>query len=110
MKTYISKRLGDFKRELENTTDEMHQNYLEGIIDAHEHLLAVAEKNSAWVTVGGEYGQGMFKAFPPEDLTDDQWDDIVNMSEGSRYNYVSAILSGDTSWANQIREDNFGDD
>lgn len=110
MKNYIKKRLADFKREIENTTAPMHEEYLEGIIDAHEHLLAVAEKNSAWVTVDGSYGQGMFKAFDPDDLTDDQWDDIVNMSDGSRYNYVSAILEGNTDWANQIREENFGDD
>ena len=42
MKTYITNRLQDFKREIQNTTDASHYDYLEGIIDAHEHLLEVA--------------------------------------------------------------------
>ena len=106
---YINNRLRDFKNELDNTTDASHENYLEGIIDAHEHLLEVAIKSNAWVTADGDYGQGDVRQFEPEDLTADQWDDIVNMHENNRYDYVSAILDGDTKTASNIREESFGD-
>jgi hypothetical protein len=108
MRRYIESRLEDFRTELDNTTDSYHAEYLTGIIEAHEHLAEYAKENNAWVTADGDYGQGLFASFHPNDLTDDQWDNVVNLHENARYNYVVAILTGDTKMATQIEEEWFG--
>ena len=108
MRKYIESRLEDFRRELDNTTDSYHAEYLTGIIEAHEHLLEVAKAQSGWVTADGSYGQGAFTMFHPDDLTDEQWSNLGEIHDNARLDYVSALLYDDSKTATQIEEDYLG--
>lgn len=62
----------------------------------------------AWVTDDGSYGGGVHLSFEPNQLTDDQWTKLSEMSDGDRYEYVAAILDGNEELIAEIEEDNFG--
>lgn len=105
---YIESRLEDFRRELDNTTDSYHAEYLTGVIEAHEHLLEAAKTQTSWVTADGSYGQGAFLTFRPNDLTDEQWSNLGEIHDNTRLDYALALLYGDTKTATQIEEDYLG--
>ena len=58
----------------------------------------------AFVTLNGEYGVGVL-AFDEHDLTQDQWEDVTNLFELDRYDYVEAILNGDERTATRLLEE-----
>lgn len=58
-----------------------------------------------FVTIDGDYGIGVI-TFEEHELTQDQWEDLSEMIESDRYDYVEAILSGDTKTATKILEEN----
>lgn len=60
----------------------------------------------AFVTTDGEYGVDGFLSFDEEDLTYDQWEDVAGLSATDRYDYVEAILKGNTKRATSILEEN----
>lgn len=62
----------------------------------------------AWVAEDGSYGGSMHLSFEPNQLTDDQWTKLGEMSDGSRFDYVSAILDGNEEIIAEIESDNFG--
>lgn len=66
--------------------------------------------NQSWVTADGEYGEGAFITFDPDEVTEEQWDRLVEMSDGSRYDYVSAILDFDDKLVREIERNNFGEE
>ena len=63
----------------------------------------------AWVTDDGSYGGGAHLSFEPNQLTDDQWTKLGEMSDGDRYEYVEAILAEDDFIVRKIEFDNFGE-
>jgi|688.fasta_scaffold00332_100 hypothetical protein len=64
----------------------------------------------AWVADDGSYGGGNHLSFEPNQLTNDQWAKLVEMSDGDRYEYVEAILSGKNEVVAEIEKDNFGEE
>lgn len=63
----------------------------------------------AWVTNDGEYnGSSLVLEFDYDDLTPEQWENLENMSDDSRYDYVEAILNNNLNTASFIEEQNFG--
>ena len=65
-------------------------------------------EDAAWVSMDGEYGQGIV-VFDSDELNDDQWEKLTDMSDSDRAVYVGAILNGDEQAIKEIEEDNFGD-
>ena len=65
-------------------------------------------EDAAWVSMDGEYGQGVV-LFDSDELTDDQWEKLTEMSDGDRATYVVAILNGDEEAVKEIEEENFGE-
>ena len=52
----------------------------------------------AWVTNDGEYnGSSDVLVFDYDQLTPEQWDNLENMSDSLRFEYVDAILCGRTT-------------
>ena len=66
-------------------------------------------EDAAWVSMDGEYGQGVV-LFDPDQLTDDQWEKLTEMHDGDRASYVVAILNGDEEAIKEIEEENFGEE
>jgi len=66
--------------------------------------------NQSWVTADGEYGEGAFVTFDPDEVTEAQWDRLTEMSDGSRFDYINAILDFDDVLVRQIEQDNFGEE
>ena len=62
----------------------------------------------AWVAEDGTYGGSVHLSFEPNQLTDDQWMKLSEMSDSDRYEYVEAILEGFEDIVIAIEEDNFG--
>lgn len=60
----------------------------------------------AFVTPDGEYGVGGLLSFDEYALTSDQWDDVADLSASDRYDYVEAVLEGNTKRATSILEEN----
>ena len=63
-------------------------------------------EDSAFVSMDGEYGQGVV-VFEPDLLTDQQWENVADMSSSDRAMYVVAILNGDEEAAKDIEKENF---
>ena len=63
-------------------------------------------EDSAFVSMDGEYGQGVV-VFEPDLLTDKQWENVADMSSSDRAMYVVAILNGDEEAAKDIEKENF---
>ena len=66
-------------------------------------------EDKAYVDMDGSYGQGVV-VFDSDELTDEQWEKLTDMSDGDRAVYVVAIINGDEDAIKQIEEDNFGDE
>lgn len=62
----------------------------------------------AWVAEDGTYGGGIHLSFEPNQLTDDQWTKLSEMSDSDKYEYVEAILEGFEDIVIAIEEKNFG--
>jgi hypothetical protein len=63
----------------------------------------------AWVTNDGEYnGSSLVLAFDVDDLTQKQWENLEDMADVDRYEYVEAILNEDDDKVRHIEMDNFG--
>jgi hypothetical protein len=65
-------------------------------------------KLMAWVAEDGTYGGSVHLSFEQDQLTDDQWTKLSEMSDGDRYEYVYAIINGKDELVAEIEEDNFG--
>jgi len=50
---------------------------------------------SAWVADDGSYGAGMVMYFSPDALTEEQWDVLDNLGDGSKYYYAHAVLNNE---------------
>jgi hypothetical protein len=62
----------------------------------------------AWVAEDGSYGGGAHLSFEANQLTDDQWTKLSEISDGDKYEYVYAIINGKDDLVAEIEEDNFG--
>lgn len=62
----------------------------------------------AWVTDDGSYGGGVHLSFEANQLTDDQWTKLSEISDNDKYEYVYAIINGLDELVAEIEEDNFG--
>jgi hypothetical protein len=51
--------------------------------------------NTGWVETDGSYGVSDVILFDQNDLTDSQWETLVNLHEGERISYVEAIMNGE---------------
>ena len=59
----------------------------------------------AWVTNDGEYnGSSLIIEFDYDDLTPEQWENLENMADYLRIDYVEAILAGRTADIKSIEE------
>jgi hypothetical protein len=59
----------------------------------------------AWVTNDGEYnGSSNIVEFDYDDLTPEQWENLENMVDYLRIDYVEAILAGRTDDVKSIEE------
>jgi hypothetical protein len=62
----------------------------------------------AWVTNDGEYnGSSLVLEFDFNQLNDQQWSNLEDMSSMDRYDYVEAILMKDDDKVRHIEMDNF---
>lgn len=62
----------------------------------------------AWVTNDGEYnGTSIVLEFDFNDLNEQQWSNLEDMSSMDRLDYVEAILAGDDDKVRHIELDNF---
>lgn len=62
----------------------------------------------AWVTNDGEYnGTSIVLEFDFNDLNEQQWSNLEDMSSMDRLEYVEAILAGDDDKVRHIELDNF---
>jgi hypothetical protein len=65
----------------------------------------------AWVTTDGEYnGSSSVIQFDDEALTVQQWQNLEEMADSDRYQYVEAILAYNFSTARLIEMQNFGEE
>ncbi len=65
----------------------------------------------AWVTNDGEYnGSSLVLEFNYNDLNAQQWENLENMSDVDRYEYVKAITDANDDLVREIEMDNFGED
>jgi len=62
----------------------------------------------AWVALDGTYGGGIHLSFEQDQLTDDQWMKLSEISDYDKYEYVYAIINGLDERVAEIEEDNFG--
>ena len=62
----------------------------------------------AWVALDGSYGGGIHLSFEQDQLTDDQWTKLSEISDYDKYEYVYAIINGLDERVAEIEEDNFG--
>lgn len=65
----------------------------------------------AWVTNDGEYnGSSLVLAFDVDDLTQKQWENLEDMADVDRYDYVEAILAENDETVRLIEFNNFGEE
>lgn len=65
----------------------------------------------AWVTNDGEYnGSSVVLEFKFDQLTPNQWNNLEEMADVDRYEYVSAILANNDDLVRNIEMDNFGEE
>lgn len=63
----------------------------------------------AWVTNDGEYnGSSAVLVFDYSQLTPQQWENLENMSDSLRFEYVDAIIGGRTAEAEEIELEGLG--
>lgn len=55
----------------------------------------IEANTTCWVSADGSYGQDDIIVWHPTALTDQQWENMTNMHDGDRMDYVQAILDGD---------------
>lgn len=63
----------------------------------------------AWVTNDGEYnGSSLVIEFDYDSLTPQQWENLENMSDSNRYDYVQFILDEHDMNVREIEMEEFG--
>jgi hypothetical protein len=63
----------------------------------------------AWVTNDGEYnGSSLVIEFDYDSLTPQQWENLEEMADSHRYDYVRFILDGHNLNVCEIEMENFG--
>jgi hypothetical protein len=71
----------------------------------------MGESIMAWVTNDGEYnGTSVVLEFDFNDLNEQQWSNLEDMSSLDRLDYVEAILADDDDKVRHIELDNFGEE
>jgi hypothetical protein len=60
-----------------------------------EDTKALVIPNIAYVSVDGSYGVGTITLFRPEELSEEQWETLANLSDGERLDYIVAILDAE---------------
>ena len=63
------------------------------------------KRNCSWVTADGDYGTGVIILFEEEELHIDQWEDVTEMYDSDRLDYVEAVLTGDEKTATRLLEE-----
>lgn len=63
----------------------------------------------AWIAEDGSFGGGPIMFIDQAHLSDEQWDNVANMSDNDRYKYAEAILNDDDFAVRKIEMDNFGE-
>ena len=65
----------------------------------------------AWVTNDGEYnGSSLIIEFDYDSLTPQQWENLENMSDSNRYDYVQFILDGHNLNVCEVEMEEFGEE
>ena len=65
----------------------------------------------AWVTNDGEYNGGSaILEFDHDTLTTEQWENLENMADSDRYEYVDAIIKENDATVRLIEFENFGEE
>jgi hypothetical protein len=65
----------------------------------------------AWVTNDGEYnGSSVVLEFKFDQLTPQQWENLEEMADVDRYEYVSAVLADNDELVRSVEMDNFGEE
>ena len=62
-------------------------------------------EDAAWVSMDGEYGQGIV-VFDSDEINDDQWEKLTDMHGADRATYVVAIINEDEDAIRDILECN----
>lgn len=65
----------------------------------------------AWVTNDGEYnGSSSIIEFDYDYITPEQWENLENMADSDRFDYVQAILKENDETVRLIEFNNFGEE
>ena len=65
----------------------------------------------AWVTNDGEYnGSSLVIEFDYDYLTPEQWENLENMADSDRFDYVEAIIAENDATVRLIEFNNFGEE
>jgi hypothetical protein len=60
-----------------------------------EKFITLVGHPISYVTEDGNYGSDSVILFSPDALTSEQWETLSNLGDNSRFDYVSAIMSGE---------------
>lgn len=66
----------------------------------NDKFLALVDSGLAYVTEDGNYGSDKLILFSTDALTAEQWENLSNLGDNSKFEYVSAIMNGEplTEW------------
>lgn len=64
----------------------------------------------AWVADDGSYGGGVHLSFEPNQLTNEQWERVTDISDSDRFEYVKSILEEDDANVRILENMNFGEE
>ena len=53
------------------------------------------QDSTAWITDDGSYGVGSIITFDESDLTEDQWDILMELNDNDKCAYVEAIMNNE---------------
>lgn len=62
-------------------------------------------EDAAWVSMDGEYGQGIV-VFDSDELTDEQWELVTDMHPADRAVYIVAVINKDEDAINDVLDCN----
>lgn len=66
----------------------------------NEKFIALMDLGLSYVTEYGNYGSDKVILFSTDALTAEQWENLENLGDNSKFDYISAIMSGEplTEW------------
>lgn len=64
----------------------------------------------AWVTIDGEYGGSAHISFDGGKMNEVQWENLEQMADTDRYDYVEAVMDGNDATVRLIEFNNFGEE